>query len=409
MMRRKGISRWGFMAAMVIAVFLVSGFSQRAECKEKKEIKFGTTLSLTGMFASFGNEGKLVYEMAVDDINKDGGIYVKELGEKLPVKLVVYDDESDVAKGTAALEKLIRGDKVDILLGGIGGVNDVTGPIADKYKILWVGSIYPRSIFKGGFKFVVLPFHTGDDEAFAFFSGMRSLPKDQQPKTVALYEELSPDGDENARGCETMADKFGFKIVLHEKYTPGSDPTSFLLKCKKTDVDIVYMLPNPPDAVNIIKRSKEIGWAPKAWGFTRGTAVSYFGQALGKDSDYVFGMFAWHPACKRPGSKELVKRVRAVLGHDPFLAGIWYANVQVARAAIEKAGSLDKKKIRDAAFSLDIDTTAGRMAFKPNGRWKFKQQNTMLFQWQNGKLEIVWPEDQKTAEMWYPTKPWAER
>ena len=130
---------------------------------------------------------------------------------------------------------------------------------------------------------------------------------------------FNPDGDENARGCETVAPKMGFEIVLHEKYSTGSDPTSFLLKCKKKDVDIIYMLPNPPDAVNIIKRSKELGWAPKAWGFTRGTAVSYFGATLGEDSDYTFATFAWHPACKRPGLLELVERARPALGHEPFL------------------------------------------------------------------------------------------
>ncbi len=408
-MRRKHMLPWVIVLAVIIPVFIVSGFVSKAECKERKEIRFGGTLSLTGMFASFGKEGKIIYTMAVEDINKDGGIYVKELGKKLPVKLIIYDDESDVGKGTAGLEKLIRGDKVDILLGGLGSVNDITGPIADKYKILWIGTVYPRSVLQRGFKWIVVPFHTGDDEANAFFSGMKTLPKDQQPKTVALYEELSPDGDENARGCETVAPKMGFEIILHEKYSPGSDPTSFLLKCKKKDVDIVYMIPNPPDAVNIIKRSKELGWAPKAWGFTRGTAVSYFGAALGEDSDYAFAMFAWHPACKRPGSLELVERARPVLGHEPFLAGLWYANVQIARAGIEKAGSLDKKKIRDSPLALDIETTGGRMAFDSNGQWKFREEHTMLFQWQNKKLEIIWPEDQKTADMWYPTKPWSER
>jgi len=408
-MKSKKILHGGIISIITVAVFALAGFAPTAQSAEREEIRLGGTISLTGPFASFGREGKIIYTMAVDDINKEGGIYVKELGKKLPVRLIIYDDESDVGKGTSALEKLIRGDKVDVLLGGIGGVNDVTGPIADKYKILWVGTVYPRSVLEMGFKWIVLPFHTGDDEAYAFFSGMRSLPKDKQPETVALYEELSPDGDENARGCETMAARFGFKIAMHEKYSPGADPTSFLLKCKKSNVDIVYSLPNPPDAVNIIKRSKELGWAPKAWGWTRGTAVSYFGQALKKDSDYAFAIFAWHPACKRPGSPELVARARPALGGEPFLTGVWYANIQIARAAIEKAGSLDKKKIRDAALKLEIDTTLGKMAFNPNGRWKYKQEHTMLFQWQNEKLEIVWPEDQKTADMWYPTKPWAER
>ncbi len=398
------------IVSMIIAiVFVLAGFIATTWCEEKNEILFGATLSLTGMFGGFGKENQIVYSMGVEDINKDGGIYVKEFGKKLPVRLIYYDDASEISNATSNYDKLIRGDKVDLLLGQIGGVNDVTAPVADKYNVPWVGVVYARKTIKMGLKWVVSPFHTGDDEAYAFFNGMRTLPKDKQPKTVALFEELSPDGDENARGCETMASKFGFKIVLHEKYTPGADPTSFLLKCKKQNVDIMYALPTPPDAVNIIKRAKEINYVPKAWGWTRGTAVGYFGQALKKDSDYVFATFAWHPEVKRPGSLELAARCRKALGHEPFLAGIYYANVQIARAGIEKAGSLDKQKIRDEIKKLDIDTTAGKMAFTPDGRWKYSQKHTMLFQWQNEKLEIVWPEDQKTASMWFPTKPWAER
>ena len=406
-MRKKFV--WQSIFLMAIFVLTICGSPETAKCKERKEIKVGAALSLTGMFAGFGQEGKVVYEMAVEDINKNGGIYVKELGKKLPVKFIYYDDESNVGKGTAALEKLIRGDKVDILLGGIGGINDVVGPIADKYKILWVGVVYPRSVTERGFKWIVVPFHNGDDEAYAFFSGMKTLPKEIQPKTVALFEELTPDGHENAQGCKTVAPELGFEIVMHEKYSPGSDPTSFLLKCKRENVDIIYALPNPPDAINFIKRSKELGWAPKAWGFTRGSAVSYFGQALGKDADYVFAMQNWHPACKREGSLELVERVRNVLGYDPFIAGIFYASMQIAKTAIENAGSLDKSKIRDAARKVDIDTTAGRMAFGPDGRWKYRKENALLLQWQNAKQEIVWPPDQATSEIWYPTKPWADR
>lgn len=398
------------MVAIAIAVALmVAGFPGTPSCEERKEIVLGASISLTGMAGAFGREIQMIYSMAVDDINKEGGIYVKEFGKKLPVKFIYYDDASDISKATSNYDKLIRDDKIDIILGGLGGVNDVTAPVADKYKIPWIGCLYARNTWKGGFKWIVSPFHTGDDEAYAFFNGMKSLPNDKQPKSVALYEELSLDGDESARGCETIAPKLGFNIALHEKYTIGADATAFLMKCKKQNVDIVYAIPIPPDAVNIIKRAKEIDYVPKAWGWTKGSAVSYFGQALKKDSDCVFASFAWHPKAKRPGSLEMAARARQVLGHEPFLAGFFYANVQIAKAGIEKAGSLKKQELRDAIRKLNIDTTIGKMAFTPEGQWKYSQQNTMLFQWQNEKLEIVWPEDQKTASMWYPTKPWAER
>jgi branched-chain amino acid transport system substrate-binding protein len=55
-----------------------------------------------------GIEQRWAYETAVADINKAGGIMVKEYGKKLPVKLVVADDESDPGKAAAAVERHVK-------------------------------------------------------------------------------------------------------------------------------------------------------------------------------------------------------------------------------------------------------------------------------------------------------------
>lgn len=57
-----------------------------------------------------------VYQMWVDEINADGGIYVEEYGKKLPIEFIQYDDKSDIATMTQLLEKLIVEDKVDFVL-----------------------------------------------------------------------------------------------------------------------------------------------------------------------------------------------------------------------------------------------------------------------------------------------------
>ena len=75
-------------------------------------IKIGCTLPLTGRFAANGIEVKDGYEIAVQHINEDGGILIKEYGKKIPVKLIMYDDESDPTKAAARYEKLFSEDKV---------------------------------------------------------------------------------------------------------------------------------------------------------------------------------------------------------------------------------------------------------------------------------------------------------
>jgi ABC-type branched-subunit amino acid transport system substrate-binding protein len=83
---------------------------------DKNEIVVGATLPLTGMLSMMGSEQKWAYEQAVADLNATGGIYVREFNKKLPVKLIVADNETDAGKAVAAVERLIKIDKVNFLL-----------------------------------------------------------------------------------------------------------------------------------------------------------------------------------------------------------------------------------------------------------------------------------------------------
>ena len=78
-------------------------------------IKIGTSAPLTGMFAGFGEGCTFGAQAAVDDINAQGGIYVKEYDRKIPVEYIVVDNESDPGKSGSLAEDLILRDKVDLL------------------------------------------------------------------------------------------------------------------------------------------------------------------------------------------------------------------------------------------------------------------------------------------------------
>ena len=111
---------------------LVSGVVWAAD---RTEIRIGTPLPVTGILAGGTLEQKWAYEQAVADINKEGGIFVKQYGKKLPVKLIIADAESDPGKAVAATERLIKVDKVDVILSGFTTNHVIpTCMTADKYK-----------------------------------------------------------------------------------------------------------------------------------------------------------------------------------------------------------------------------------------------------------------------------------
>ena len=93
-------------------------------------IPVGAYLSLTGDEASFGQQTREGVELAVDDINKGGGI----LGKQIDLK--VENDESDAPKAASAVTKLITSDKVVAVIGEIAsGRSLAAAPICQQNKI----------------------------------------------------------------------------------------------------------------------------------------------------------------------------------------------------------------------------------------------------------------------------------
>ena len=84
-----------------------------------------------------------------------------------------------------------------------------------------------------------------------------------------------------------------------------------------------------------------------------------------------------------------------------------YAGCQVLTEAIRRAGSLDREKIRGAILKLDFNTVFGAFKVDPDG---FQIAHKMvLFQWQDGKKVIVWPEELAPGKPRFPTPPWSQR
>jgi branched-chain amino acid transport system substrate-binding protein len=83
-----------------------------------------------------------------------------------------------------------------------------------------------------------------------------------------------------------------------------------------------------------------------------------------------------------------------------------YACVQILAAAITRAGSADREKVRDAIAAADQVTVIGPVKFRPDGTGIVQ---AAFAQWQNGKQELVWPKEYATAPLAYPAPPFAKR
>jgi branched-chain amino acid transport system substrate-binding protein len=104
------------VAIVLVAGLLFVGCAQPGAQQGPKEILFGCPTSLTGLYGAFGDQGSFGEKAAIDDINKLGGIEVKDLGRKLPIRLILADDESDPQKAGSLAQGMILSDKVNFIV-----------------------------------------------------------------------------------------------------------------------------------------------------------------------------------------------------------------------------------------------------------------------------------------------------
>ena len=369
----------------------------QAPAAAKTEILVGAVNSMTGVEAMVGNEHRWAYEQAVKDINAKGGVYVKELGKKLPMKLIVADDQSTPAGATAAAEKLVKLDKVDFLLGSVDTpLNINIAAVAEKYKkVMVTTTFFPENFAEQKLSWVADSFFSIAELANSSAACLDPIPAAERPKNFCILVEDNADGQSFVKyGTGQVLEKYKYHVVLVESYTPGSkDFSSSILKMKKANVDAIITLCSSTDGMTFIRQMKEANFAPKyVWG-ARGFWPIEFGESLGKDANYMISDGHWAEALGAPGSKEIGDRYRAQFGptKNSVTIGNFYALVQALKQAIEKAGSIKSKKVRDVFYSgtfVAKGTTEGDLHFNNHGVAQFK---AVALQWMDGKRMPVYP------------------
>jgi len=370
-------------------------------------VKLGAVVPLTGRYGGLGAQVRAGYEIAVEHINAAGGVTVG--GKKMPLELVLLDDESDATKTVSRMETLAAQGVVAYLGGAGSDLHAAAASVAEKNKIPYLGVAFAlHKIHEQGFKYIFSPFWKSPDIRQATIDLLNSVPAADRPKTAAIFQEKTDWGREMATAWIEAGKQAGYQVVVNAEYAPGSkDFSDLILKAKGAAADLVLGLPTPPDGMTIVKQMKELGLNPKMTLLIRAPDPPIWTKNLGKDGDYVILAPGWHNGVKAPGVKELNEANQKKIGRpaDP-LTGPAYACVQILAAALTRAGSLDKDKVRDTIAATDMTTVVGPVKFRPDGT---AIVNSVFLQWLNGKQELVFPKEAATAQLGYPAPPFAKR
>jgi branched-chain amino acid transport system substrate-binding protein len=388
-----------------IAVFL--GIVCATNSLAKDKIVIGQAISLSGPNAGgVAIAGGPIYELWVEEVNKNGGIYVKEYGKKLPVELKRYDDKTDIGTMTNLLEKLILEDKVDFVFPPWATAwLFAAAPIANKYGYILIGG--PGGALKLKelnlpYFFQVLNFSETQGPALA------DIFKEVGVKSVAVAYRGDLHGIEYGDAMVPDFKKRRIEVRMKKSYPPEiKDLSPILKKAKSLDVDAFVAACYPPGGFLFTGQSIELGINFKAFFLT----VLPFSPNAYRDNlgvnvvEGVMGGGAWN-AKTSPGARELVDKYKARFGVEPDYWGALYywSSLQHFQQAIEKAGTLNQKKIRDVMAKERFDTALGPFWYDKN-RY-FVNHPGEIGQWQKGVFEVIDPGKKRTAPPLYPKPPW---
>ena len=403
----KGTAKYVTVAVCVMLFAFLLAFPLTAHAKDK--IVFGNAIALSGFYAMGAKVTQIApFDMWVQEVNAKGGIYVKEYGKKLPVEILRYDDKSDVGTCVKLVEKLILNDKVDLLLGPWGTANYFAlAPIVTKYGYPVVGptvdSLKLREMAdKIPYMFIIL--NQPPEKSVA----MVDLAKELGVKSLVAAHHQDLHGIEYASGVVPALAGGGVDVLMYKSFPLGSKDLSPLLKeMKAANPDAAFFFCYPDEVILLVKQSIEVGFNPKLFYCTIGVAHTPVKDIFGdKVMEGVMGAGAWNPKVPYPGAKEFWDRMVAFVGkgNTDWYGNAWcYSTVQIMEQAIEKAGTLDRKKVRDVIANSTFPTVIGPVRFEN----QFNVQSPgEVGQWQKGEFEVVAAKEKRTAEPIYPKPPW---
>ncbi len=410
-MEKKKWLKKGLLVTCVLVFMMLTAVIQVLATPAPPTIKLGAVIALTGAMAAGGKDVRAGYEIFVKHINDAGGVFVKEYNKKLPIELIILDDESDSVKTTTRLDKLYSVDNVVAFLGGFSSDLNVVGmATAEKNKVPWIGvTVAAEAPFKKGFKYIFVPFSLAHDQVTTFYDLLDSIPKDQRPRKLGHMELQVDWGLECGEYIREMAKKRGYTIVADQKYAPPTrDFSSLIMDLRSAGADAVFSVPTPPQSIVIVKQMKELNYAPKMTLFIRGPDLSTYGDAMGKDANYIVSDGNWDETMRYPGNDRVVKDYRAknpAVTSIGIPVGCAYGAMQILVKAIETAGTLDREKLRSTIGKVEMMTVRGPIKFRENGSAIIKYG---FRQWQDGKNIQIWPKEVAVGELRL-APPWDKR
>lgn len=396
------------LAAGLVAIAAVAGFSAVEPALAQSSVKIGYALSRTGPNAGGAAVTTLPnYELWVKEVNAAGGL---KLGDKrVPIEVVQYDDRSSAEEAAKALDRLITQDKVDFILPPWGtGLNLAVGPILNKagYPHLAATAVTDRApelAKRWPNSFWLLGTSAGAANTLVDLL-VKLRGEGKIGDTVAMVSVADGFGIDLSGAARPALAKAKFKLAYDKTYPVGTQDLSPLVnEAKALNPDVFIAFSYPPDTLGLTEQARIAGFNPKIFYTGVGTAFPLYKGKFGANTEGVMGIGGWNG--DSPAIKDYLARHKAASANgaepDRWASAVTYASLQMLQQAIERVGKIDRAAVIKDLQTGTFDTVIGKVKLENNLPTKY----WWVGQWQGGEFYGVGPATNEGARTPIVPKP----
>ena len=238
---------------IVVAILIIIGVSSNKGPKETGPIKIGFVAPLTGDVAGIGQNMKAATELAISEINKNGGINGRL------ITLIAEDGKCDGKEAVTAVTKLINIDKVPVIIGGACSSETVApAPIAEKAKVVMLSPLSSNPSITTAGDYI---FRNYASDSFQGVKAAEFAVNTLKSKNIAVLSCMSDWCQGLQQEFKNKAVSLGAKIAVEEKYDDKNtnDLKTQLAKIKAANPDLVYFVGYTDGTIIGLKQAKELG------------------------------------------------------------------------------------------------------------------------------------------------------
>ena len=318
-------------------------------------------------------------------------------GKKYKVEIVYADYQSNTPRAVQTTEQMITQNNVNFLFGPFGsGAAQAGSSASEKYKVPTIAATASSSqVYDQGYKYLFGTFTPNDTLTTPLTQMVKAKAPDVKKVAILARNDLFPLAI--AQEMEKSAKGNGLEVVYFEKYAIGTlDHSATLSQIKSLAPQWIFVTGYINDLLLVKKQMADQQIKATVVSMIAGPAYQEFIDAAGAGGENITSAAWWHPAAQYAGKDIFGTTANYVkLFKDKYKSEPDYAQASASvsgalfQMAIEKAGSLDKDKVRDELANMDVMTFFGPVKFGPTGQ--INSLEPPVFQLQGGKPVVLSP------------------